>query len=258
MTRTFTRAHPPGKEKIPDTAAHNATANRGGSGRNADIFAPEIHTMLPLFLALASALTISPDTIEAAFGGHPGAFVLIDCASGGTFRSNPAACAEKLAPCSTFKIWNSAIGLELGIVTDPEAPFWKWDGTRRGIAGWNADQTLRSAFAASCVPAYQDLARKIGAIRMQEWLDQIGYGDRNISSGIDVFWLPKPDRKTIRISPEEQAALMVRLLNNQLPFSAQTIAALKDVMKVRSTARGTLFGKTGTGEDGSGHYNMGW
>ena len=214
--------------------------------------------MLPLFLALASALTISPQTIATAFGGHPGAFVLIDCASGGTFRSDPAACAEKLAPCSTFKIWNSAIGLELGIVTDPGAPFWKWDGVRRDIDTWNSDQTLRSAFAASCVPAYQNLAREIGPRRMQDWLDRIGYGDRNVSSGIDVFWLPKPGRQSIRISPDEQAAMIARLLANELPFSRRTLSTLKDIMKVRSTARGTLYGKTGTGGDGSGHSQIGW
>jgi len=150
--------------------------------------------MLPALFLITSILTVPTDTIQKAFAGRLGAFVLIECSSGHTFRSDPADCTEKFAPCSTFRIWNSAIGLETGAVSDPDALFWKWDGTPRAIEAWNKDQTLRAAFAASCVPTYQALARTIGENRMQEWLDKIGYGDRNSSSGFDVFWLPPPPR----------------------------------------------------------------
>ncbi len=198
-------------------------------------------------------------TLREAFNDHPGAFVLIDAASGEAFLSDPAACAEKLAPCSTFKIWNSAIGLETGLVEDPDALFWKWDGEKRGIDGWNQDQTLRSAMKVSCVPAYQALARKIGAGQMQKWIDTLGYGDRNTSAGLDVFWLPKPpNRKTLLITAEEQARLLARLTAGKLPFSAKTQSVLADIMKVKSTDRGTLYGKTGTGTDEHGHYSFGW
>ncbi|MFZ4682653.1 MAG: penicillin-binding transpeptidase domain-containing protein [Terrimicrobiaceae bacterium] len=215
--------------------------------------------MISALLFMASALAIPTDSIQKAFAGHSGAFVLIECSSNETFRSDAAACAERLAPCSTFKIWNSAIGLESGAIADPDALFWKWDGTKRWLETWNADQTLRSAFAASCVPAYQDLARRIGRERMQEWLDKIGYGDRNISSGLDVFWLPQPpDRKTLLVTPDEQALMIARLVGGKLPFSVKTLAAVKSIMQLQTTEHGTLFGKTGTGGDEKGNYNMGW
>jgi beta-lactamase class D len=212
--------------------------------------------MLSCLLFLASILTIPTDTVEKAFNGHPGAFVLIDCSSGEIFRSSASACAEKIAPCSTFKIWNSAIGLETGVVTDPDAPFWKWDGKKRQLDGWNKDQTLRSAIAVSCVPAYQNLARNIGPERMQKWLDKIGYGDRNISAGIDVFWLPQPGRKTLLISPEEQAEMIARLVKGELPFSSKTLVVLKSILTLKTTERGTLYGKTGSGTDDKGDF--GW
>jgi beta-lactamase class D len=194
-----------------------------------------------------------------SFNGHPGAFVLINCAAGETFCSDAADCAEKLPPCSTFKIWNSAIGLETTVVKDPDGPFWKWDGKKRELAAWNKDQTLRSAFAVSCVPAFQNLARNIGKNRMQEWLDKIGYGDRNISAGIDVFWLPKaPDRKTLLVTPREQAEMVAQLVEEKLPFSAKTLAALKSIMRLKTTERGTLCGKTGTGSDENNEYMLGW
>jgi len=39
------------------------------------------------------------------------------------------------------------------------------------------------------VPAYQILARQIGAERMKQYLEQIDYGTKDTSAGIDVFWL---------------------------------------------------------------------
>lgn len=206
--------------------------------------------MLALLLVAASVLSLPSGLVEKAFHGRTGAYVQIDVQTGARYESDAQACAAKLAPCSTFKIWNSAIGLQLGLVASPNAPFWKWDGVKRDVApGWNQDQTLRSAFAVSCVPAYQALARQIGKARMQEWLDRLGYGDRDISAGIDVFWLPAPGRKTILLSAIEQAELTARLAKGDVPFSARTQAELKDVMKVQSTAKGTLYGKTGTGTD---------
>jgi len=215
--------------------------------------------MLSALLLLASALAVPAEAVQKAFGDHPGAYVEIDCASGDKFISEAAACAEKVAPCSTFKIWNSAIGLETGVVSDPDAEFWKWDGVKRTtVAEWNADQTLRSAMKYSCVPAYQNLARLIGVERMRDWIEKIGYGDRNISSGLDVFWLPAEGRTPLLISGEEQAELIARLVNGQLPFSEKTRAVLKDIMKLKTKDKGTLYGKTGTAGDGRGNYIYGW
>ncbi len=215
--------------------------------------------MLSLLLVAASLLPLPSGLVEQAFHGRMGAYVQIDVQTGARFESDAKACAAKFAPCSTFKIWNSAIGLELGIVAGPDAPFWKWDGVKRDIApGWNQDQTLRSAFAASCVPAYQALARQIGKERMQENLDRLGYGNRDTSAGIDVFWLPSPGRKTLLISTVEQAELTARLAKGDVPFSEKTQAALKEVMKVKTTDKGTLYGKTGTATGADGEMVMGW
>ena len=60
----------------------------------------------------------------------------------------------------------------------------------------------------SCVPAFQALAHRIGPQTMQRWLDRLGYGDRDLSAGIDVFWLPAPGRKTLLISPYESVDLV--------------------------------------------------
>ena len=96
---------------------------------------------------------------------------------------------EAKLPASTFKIPNSLIALETGVVGDPDKDVFKWDGVIRSIEAWNRDHTLRSAIAASAVPVYQEIARRIGAERMQKYVDLLEYGNRDIGGGIDQFWL---------------------------------------------------------------------
>ena len=50
---------------------------------------------------------------------------------------------EGQLPASTFKIPNSIIALETGVVADPDKDIFKWDGVVRSIEAWNKDHTLR-------------------------------------------------------------------------------------------------------------------
>jgi beta-lactamase class D len=107
---------------------------------------------------------------------------------------------EGMLPASTFKIPNSIIALETGVVADPDKDVFKWDGVVRSIEAWNRDHTMRSAIAASVVPVYQEIARRIGQERMQKYVDLFEYGNRDIGGGIDQFWLTG----NLRIDPIEQ------------------------------------------------------
>src|SRR5258708_36755126 len=95
-----------------------------------------------------------------------------------------------MLPASTFKIPNPLIALETAVVADPDKDVFKWDGVTRPVEGWNHDHTLRSAIAASAVPVYQEIARRIGAERMQKYVDLFEYGNRDIGGRIDQFGLP--------------------------------------------------------------------
>ena len=201
---------------------------------------------------------ISQLSAKEAFGGLTGALVVIECASGQTTTYRPDAADTPLPPCSTFKIVNALIGLETGIIVSPDESFYQWDGVERSIPAWNRDLTLREAFQASCVPAFQQLARQIGPERMQSWIDKIGYGNQDISAGIDVFWLPSKGRNTILISAAEQAKLMQRIVAGEVPFSKQTLAVLKKLMFISETGKGRLYGKTGSGTDENGTFVLGW
>lgn len=92
-------------------------------------------------------------------------------------------------PASTFKITNSIIALETGTVENDSALF-KWNGEKRSLKNWEQDLILRDAFHFSCVPCYQEVAKKIGAKKMRNYLDKLKYGDIVVdSTNIDKFWL---------------------------------------------------------------------
>ena len=201
---------------------------------------------------------VTEGMVRGLSGGRPGGFVMMDAESTRVLRVDEMRCRERLPPCSTFKIWNTMIALELGLVSSPNEAFYTWDGQKRFLDEWNQDLTLARAFAVSCVPAFQSLAGRIGPERMQDWLDRIGYGDRDISAGITHFWLPQPGRKTILVSADEQAALLGRLVRSELPLSVEKVSILREIMRVRTTAKGELFGKTGTGRLTEGPEQVAW
>lgn len=207
-------------------------------------------------LLLMPAVCSAEEIDKALLKGYNTALVIYGRSSHAVTNIDPVLSARRLPPCSTFKIYNTLMGLELGLVKDPDAPWYKWDGVHRDIDDWNQDLTLREAFRVSAVPAYQILARQIGADRMKKYIDQINYGSKDISSGIDIFWLPKSERSSITINADEQVVLLTRLLDGKMPFAEKNVAVLKDIMKVTATEKGTLYGKTGSGTSEDGR--LGW
>jgi beta-lactamase class D len=210
------------------------------------------------FLLTVLTPSMAQEIDKSLFQGYDTALVIYDRSSGTAINADPALGTRKLSPCSTFKIYNTLIGLELGLIKGPDDPWYRWDGVKRDIEGWNHDLTLREAFRVSAVPAFQILARKIGVERMTKFIEDVSYGTKDISAGIDIFWLGRPGITSIKISADEQAALLNKLFDGQLPFAKQNIAVLKDVMRVTKTEKGTLYGKTGTGRNAEGKNALGW
>ncbi len=68
----------------------------------------------------SGATTAQPD-LASYFKPYPaGAFVLYDLKRDAYVRYNEARCRERFSPYSTFKIPNSLIGLDTGVVPDAE------------------------------------------------------------------------------------------------------------------------------------------
>ena len=161
---------------------------------------------------------------------------------------------EAKLPASTFKIPNSVIALETGVVGDPDKDVFKWDGVVRSIEAWNRDHTLRSAIAASAVPVYQEIARRIGAERMQKYLDLFDYGNRDIGGGIDQFWLTG----NLRIDPVQQVDFVDRLRRGVLPVSPRSQQLVRDILPVTKTGDSVIRAKSGLLGAERGQPSLGW
>jgi beta-lactamase class D len=159
-----------------------------------------------------------------------------------------------MLPASTFKIPNSVIALETGVVGDPDKDIFKWDGVVRSIEAWNREHTLRSAIAASAVPVYQEIARRIGADRMQRFVDLFGYGNRDIGGGIDQFWLTG----NLRISPVQQIDFVDRLRRGKLPVSKRSQELVCDILPVTISGDSIIRAKSGLLGAEIGKPSLGW
>src|SRR3954470_21444769 len=157
-------------------------------------------------------------------------------------------------PASTFKIVNSLIGIQTGVISNEKMVI-PWDGIKRRPE-WNKDLTMEEAFKASAVPYYQEVARRIGKDTMQRWLDTLGYASRYQKPKIgkvDTFWLDN----SVKVTADEQLGLVKKLYFDQLPFQKRTMRIVKEVMEMEKNANYTLAYKTGWVSRENGNA-LGW
>ena len=170
-----------------------------------------------------------------------GSVLVYDPQSKRSWSNDFSRCNLGFLPASTFKIVNSIIALETGVVENDSTLF-SWNGEKRRLPVWEQDLIFRDAFQVSCVPCYQEIARKIGVRRMKEFLDKLDYGNMVVDSGnIDIFWLEGDSR----ISMNQQLVFLERLYNAELPVSERTIRIIKRMMILEKNTGYTFCGKTG-------------
>ena len=181
-----------------------------------------------------------------------GCFTMFNNADGKVTVYNMKYDTMRFSPASTFKIFNSLVGLQTGVILDEKMVI-KWDGTERWNKDWNKDMNMTEAFKVSSVPYYQEVARRLGKDTMQQWIDSLGYGNRNISGPVDSFWL----NGNLKISPDEQLGFLKKLYFDQLPFRKSVQQMVRDVMVQENNTAYQLSYKTGWGFDDDGKA-IGW
>lgn len=144
-------------------------------------------------------------------------------------------------PASTYKIPNSIIALELGIMENDSTMIY-WNGEPRYMKSWEQDLFFRDAFHLSCVPCYQEIARKIGVESMKQFTKDFNYGKMVFdSTTVDEFWLGGESV----ISQVEQIDFLQRFMEGALPISKRTQALMQQMMIIEETNDYTFRGKTG-------------
>lgn len=181
-----------------------------------------------------------------------GAVLLYDLQKDIYFSNDFNWAKEGQLPASTFKIPNSIIALETGVVENDSTLF-EWDGEPRAIENWEQDLILKDAFHFSCVPCYQEVAGKIGSKRMNEYIKKLNYGQIKVDSlTIENFWLQGDSR----ISPVQQIDFLKRLYQSELPITKRTEKIVKRMMVRQENKQYTISGKTGWSI--SNGKNNGW
>jgi beta-lactamase class D len=155
------------------------------------------------------------------------------------YVANPARAATPMLPASTFKIPNTLIALAEGVVHEDDV--FKWDGRDKGMAAWNQDHTLATAFKTSCVWCYQELARRIGQPTYERYLAALQYGNQRPGPALTTFWLDG----ALRISALEQIAFLRRVYAQAPPIPPPAYAVLRRIMVMEETPTSVLRGKTG-------------
>lgn len=169
-----------------------------------------------------------------------GCFILRDNNHEAIHYYNKERCLERFSPASTFKIFNSLVALETAVAPDEQYTI-AWDSIDRGMPEWNRDLNMREAIKVSAVPYYQELARRIGAARMQQYLDTMNYGNANMGGKIDEFWL----NDSLQISADEQVGFVKRLYFAELPASERSQRIVRSMILQEETPAYKLYYKTG-------------
>ncbi|MDJ0767221.1 MAG: penicillin-binding transpeptidase domain-containing protein [Ilumatobacter sp.] len=193
--------------------------------------------------AVSSARLVERPDWGAVFedAGIVGTFVLRAVGSDETHVWDAGRADERRLPASTFKILNSMIILETGVLDDVDEIV-PWDGVERDVEVWNRDHSLRTGIEVSAVWMYQQLAREVGEDRMREWVARSSYGNADAGGGIDRFWLSG----SLRISPLEQLDVLEEMLTGGLPFRAEVVDAVREIL-IREQGEGWAWShKTGT------------
>lgn len=177
--------------------------------------------------------------------------LIVDTTTNATLVKAGDACDTRVSPASTFKVPLSLMGFDSGILKTAQTPAWPYrEAYRTSNEQWKRTIDPTSWLRESVVWYSQVLTRAMGFARFRQYVDALGYGNRDLSgdrgsdNGLTNAWLSS----SLQISPAEQVAMVRRLVARDLPFSAQAIDLTLAVMPTFPLAEGwTVSGKTGTG-----------
>lgn len=190
------------------------------------------------FLALSGHVVAAAEPLSCT--------VILDARSGDALLRD-GTCDERFPPFSSFKLPLAVIGFEAGILEDAETPRWAWH------AGLTAPERDRKAvdptiWERDSVLWYsREITRLLGAEQFAQSVARLDYGNGDVSgvggNGLTHAWLGA----SLRISPDEQAAFVRRLVLSQLPIDPQAQVMAASVLPDFAAGDWVVSGKTGSG-----------
>ena len=128
------------------------------------------------------------------------------------------------------------------------------------VDAWNADLRLEDAFRSSCIWYFRKVIDEVGQETIQEELNKLDYGNCDISewsgSGVNSFpelngfWI----ESSLMISPIEQVEVLHKIMEGETIYTKSEIEILKSIMLLEASDSKKIYGKTGTGTDGTAWF----
>lgn len=218
--------------------------------------------LLLLLAASAHAMETIPYT---HLKSKDACFILYDMKTGAEhLREGDARCKERMPACSTFKPALALAAFDAGVLKEDTTL--AWDGKKHGISAWNRDHTPATWMKESVVWVSRETAPKVGRERLEGYLKDFGFGNADLSGGVDRAWLTVAPflrtgaRPTLKISVEEQVKFWARWWKGEVNVSASAVSLTKKITLLETSPGGwTLHGKTGSGFVGKdGTRRLGW
>lgn len=168
-------------------------------------------------------------------------------------------CRTRVSPDSTFKIISALIGLHHRVVTSEDSKM-GYDGTSCPVEAWNADLSLAEAFQSSCIWYFRKVLDQVGQEKIQQELTELAYGNCDISEWggsavnplpeLNGFWI----ESSLLISPVEQVEVLRHIVEGKTLYTESEVEILKSIMQIETEDSKKIYGKTGTGTDGTAWF----
>ena len=202
-----------------------------------------------LMWALMVGVLIVASTFSANAGPERIECTLLVDAGTGTTLLRKGDCDHRASPASTFKLPLAVMGFDSGILKSETDPAWpyrpefeapKRDQKTVDPTIWERDSVLWYS---------QEITRRLGMVKFEDYVSGLGYGNADLfgdpgkDNGLTHAWLAS----SLQISPDEQAAFVLRLLADELAVSKCASALARAVLPQFPVKDGwTVHGKTGS------------
>uniref|UniRef100_UPI00402A7FB6 BlaR1 family beta-lactam sensor/signal transducer n=1 Tax=Thomasclavelia ramosa TaxID=1547 RepID=UPI00402A7FB6 len=186
------------------------------------------------------------------FKGYKGAFVLYDSNKDNYLIYNETLSRTRFAPNSTYKIIDALMHLEYNTISIDDN-YIEWDDVKQPFDVWNQGQTLKTALWNSVNWYFQTIDQHIDKKSIAEFLSHMNYGNENITSSINSYWL----ESTLKISPIEQVNVLRNLDSNLYGLDKKNVEYIKESLLIQESDLFKIYGKTGTGNV-NGKLVNGW
>ena len=135
-----------------------------------------------------------------------------------------------VSPIGTFFLFESLIGLESGIIKDTAEliPF-EFQEKSAFSDELTIDQSLIIALKHQTQWYFKKVANALKDEKLKNWLTLMGYGNKDLSGGIDVCW----NNNSLLITPYQQFEFLKRLYYYNLPFSFENMRFVRNAFEAK-------------------------